>query len=95
MAKPAKLLKLDAPVVNINTIVLGGEELVIPGRFDELIIDDDLDCLAIYLIDNEHDDAWKLANVEWNDLNCRVRYLHAIHDGLDVDQLIENVINMK
>ena len=87
-----KIAKLDLPEVHINTIIFDGKEVMLPGKFDGLWIVGDADSLDIYLENTSGDFSWLLANVILDVDLDRISYTFEVRDGLNIDQIIEDIL---
>ena len=87
-----KIAKLDIPEIHVNTVIFDGKEVMLPGKYDGLWIVGDADSLDIYLENTSGDFSWLLANVIPDVDLDRISYTFEVRDGLNIDQIIEDIL---
>lgn len=87
-----KIAKLDIPEIHVNTVIFDGKEVMLPGKYDGLWIVGDADSLDIYLENTSGDFSWLLANVILDVDLDRISYTFEVRDGLNIDQIIEDIL---
>lgn len=89
-----KITSVYTPPAPTYTIVLDGNEIEIPGNYNELRIVGDLDHSFVNLVDSFKGLNWLLAVVEHMGEGSSFEYRYDMRNGLNIDLIIKSLLNL-